>query len=271
MGSGDKPYLRGFKCLHEHCARRGVSNFLAWVSAQGGPSVAPTAPIADLGKLLRQADKLTMDERYQVVRESFPELYAGNLPDAKCGGKENTPLAIQLATSPNVAYILKESGVKLRFNMQKRESEFVLRDEAIQEAVPNEHTIKRQIMDSSLRLGVTNTKSVETIMIERALDNRYHPMQEWIERTPWDGQSRLKELADTVEVAQDEYDLWPVFLRKWLIQGVQAVCGWEYPKQIGSVLVFSGEQFQGKTRWFSSLVPKNFFIGFRAAFTILGL
>ena len=260
IGAGSKPYLRGFRCLHAHCANRTITHFLAWVADQGGPSVAPTAPTEDIGALLRDVETrgLTVDERYQLVRSSFPEVHGQNLPDARVN-KEGFPTAQQLVTSDNVAYVVDACGVDMRFNVMTRDPEFTLRDESVQRIAPNEHAISRGVMDTCTRLGMTNTKEVKTIMVERALSARYHPMQAWIESRAWDGESRLAELAGTAHVAQDEHALWPVFLRKWLIQGVQAVCGWVEPKQVGSVLVFSGRQYIGKTRWFGSLVPTEFF------------
>ena len=257
LGSGDKPYMRGFKCLHEHCALRKVSNFLAWVAANDGPQVGATAPVEDLGKLVGNLSGITVDEKYRLLTESLPELSAFNLPDlrkTKSGPKES-----QLCTSTNVAHVLESSGVDAVFNMQSRDTELQLRDESLLGLVPNEHAIKRQILDSCLRLGIQNMKQIETIVVERSLNRRFHPMAGWIKELEWDGRSRLNELAGSVQVAQDDETLWPVFLRKWLIQGVQAVFGWEEPRQIGSVLVFTGNQRIGKSLWFASLVPKGFF------------
>ena len=260
LGAGSKPYLRGFKCLHEHCASRTITHFLAWAGSQGGPGVPAVAPTEDLGRLLALAgtNDLTIDERYRLIREPFTSVSAAGLPDAKMT-RGGLPQAQQIATSDNVEYILRECGVQCRFNMQSRESEFSLSDEALQDLVPNEHSIARGVTDACLRLGIANTKIVETVMVERALNNRYHPMQAWVESKPWDGASRLGVLAGTVTVGGDEGGLWNLFLRKWLIQGIQAVYGWNDPKQIGSVLVFSGEQYKGKTRWFQSLVPHGLF------------
>ena len=52
----------------------------------------------------------------------------------------------------------------------------------------------------------------------------YHPMQDWIVATPWDGTDRLAALAESVPT---DSKLWPVYLRKWLIQAIEAVRGWE--------------------------------------------
>ena len=258
LGKGDKPYLRGFKCLHGHCERQRISNFLAWVADMGGPAAESTAPTEDLGKLIQDIGHLTVDERYRLVRSSFPEVNALTLPDLKTA-KGGIPAFQQLPTSDNVAHVVDASGVELRFNMQDRAPEFVLRDDEVQKIVPNEHVISRYMLDSCLRLGISNVRLVKQIMEERALDHRFHPMQGWITGRPWDGVHRLPELLATVNVAQDDHDLWPLFLRKWLIQGVQAVCGWDNPQQVGSCLVFAGKTRIGKTRWFTALAPAAYF------------
>ena len=258
LGEGGQPYLRGFKCLHGHCIKRTATDFLAWVAENDGPQVGVTAPSEDVGKLLENISQLSLDERYRLIQASLPTISALNLPDSSVTAKGTASLT-QLATSPNVMHLMGASGMRTRFNMQSRETEFWLNDNTLQEIVPNEHAVKRAIVDTCLRLGIANIKQVETILVERSLDDRYHPMQDWIRSKAWDGQPRLQQLLDSVDVEKGSEALWPLFLRKWFIQGVQAVCGWVRPKQMGSVLVFSGQQYRGKTLWFGSLVPEQFF------------
>lgn len=45
LGYGDTPERRGFHCFHDSCKGRHTSEFLSWVSAQGGPTVPVTDPI----------------------------------------------------------------------------------------------------------------------------------------------------------------------------------------------------------------------------------
>jgi putative DNA primase/helicase len=91
-----------------------------------------------------------------------------------------------------------------------------------------------------------------TYMADRNLHN---PVANWIESKPWDGQSRLQDLYDTVASHGDE-DLKNTIMRRWLISAVAAAFN---PTGVSAhgVLVFQGAQYMGKTAWFKRLVPKE--------------
>ena len=256
-GQGEHLHLRGFRCFHEHCNDRSADTFLAWVAEQGGPSV-DTADLGDLRELGERLNDITIKERYKLVDASVPALRAQGLPDVKVS-KDGFPRDIQLATSNNIQWIADECGISMRWNVHDKAMEIAFENDDLQRIAPNEHTVKRCIHNLCQRLGIKGVKMIETILVERAIDFGYHPMAEWIRKTPWDGVSRIDDLASTVKVSPSSREIWPIFLRRWLVQGVQAVFGWRDPQQMGQVLVFSGEQGAGKTLWFGSLVPKQFF------------
>ena len=259
LGEGDQPMLRGFQCFHEHCATKKIPQFLAWVAENGGPQVTPTAGTDDITALLSELKNVSTEEKYQVIESAIPKLNAFNLPDLKTDVNGKKPLATQLHTSVNIAWVLEQCGIRLQFNMMLREPEVAFKDSRLQEMVPNKFAILRCINDECLRLGIKNQKAVEDIIVERATNYGYHPMALWVLSKPWDGQERIVDLARSVEVVSSDKTLWPKFLRKWLIQGIQAVCGWKTPSQVGSVLVFQGEQGVGKGKWFASIVPPEFY------------
>jgi len=83
--------------------------------------------------------------------------------------------------------------------------------------------------------------------------NRWSPVCDWVESIPWDGVSRFEDLVCSVEVADPE--LWRLYLRRWLVQGMQAWNNWRgRPQAIENVLVLVGKQNAQKTRWLNSLV-----------------
>lgn len=85
--------------------------------------------------------------------------------------------------------------------------------------------------------------------------NLYNPVAEWIMSKPWDGQSRLRDLYDTVTVEGDQaQQMKEAFMRRWLISAVAAAFEPDGVSARG-VLVFQGEQYLGKTQWFKSLAP----------------
>jgi len=101
-----------------------------------------------------------------------------------------------------------------------------------------------------------NPEWVDGFTIYLSEYNKYNPVINWIESKPWDGEDRLKLLLSTVVTSGDE-KLKVILITKWLISAVIAAYS---PDGISAqgILVFQGGQSIGKTRWFNSLVPKEF-------------
>jgi hypothetical protein len=100
-----------------------------------------------------------------------------------------------------------------------------------------------------------NANQLKGYVCEICARNPYNPVLEWIESTPWDGRERVDELMATVTLAPD-FDAATArkILRKWLIQAVAAAAS-PVPLQTRGVLVFTGEQYLGKSRWVKALLP----------------
>jgi len=72
----------------------------------------------------------------------------------------------------------------------------------------------------------------------------------WAEDQP----DYIQELADTIEVADNDRDFWNRSFRKWLVASVACSIDSEITNQ--QVLIFSGAQGLGKTTWMKNLVPR---------------
>lgn len=84
--------------------------------------------------------------------------------------------------------------------------------------------------------------------------NQFNPVLEWIESVPWDGKSRLHELAETMTLRSGfDPKVRDLMLRTWCIQAVAGVASHTPPSTRG-VLTLQGPQYIGKTRWFTKLV-----------------
>lgn len=261
LGHGDKPHLRGFHCFHGHCAGRTVTDFLSWVQTQGGPAVSMVG-VREMDALaLRSvARQLTTQERMELLRNTLPQLSKANLPDTRLGAK-GLPLDVQLPTRSNVEYVVNTYGAIVRRNLMSHEIVASFKDQEMQALVRIDEEAMRVLFDGCLRAGISNQKNVGDIICEIATVHDYHPMEDWIRAQTWDGKSRLATLAHTVSVDPDYENVWKLYLRRWLIQTVQAVCGWRRPKMIGGVIVLVGEQYIGKSSWLGALVPPQFFLG----------
>jgi len=104
------------------------------------------------------------------------------------------------------------------------------------------------------RLGVGNL----TAYIPRiAADNAYNPVADWINSRPWDGTRRMRQLFETLTVADDSEenrDLYARLLYRWMLSAVRAATDDNGTASQG-LLVLSGPQGAQKTRWLKGLAP----------------
>jgi hypothetical protein len=220
-----------FSCFHEHCQGRNKGSLLEWVAAQGGPDLRPKT--AQLRRLAKE-----------------------DLPD--CVWTSNgTPRQSQLPTLDNVRWVVEQLGVLVRHNLMSGATE------VSHPLAPCEHDNDRGgyliVRDELFRLGVSAEGAVADAIEHIGLQHPYHPMADWLDGLPeWDGVDRIAELAGTVETSTQ---LWPVYLKRWLVQVIAAVREWDKPQQRPHVLTFSGPQGCGKSTWFGALVPARFFKG----------
>lgn len=261
LGHGEYPAMRTFNCFHSHCkaAKRDTAVFLDWVGENGGPK-ATVSGVRELDtQLLRQyLDDLTPRERVTLVYESLPYIHRTDLPDCMVT-KDGEPKAQQKSTWRNVQYVIEALGVRTQFNMQTREPDLSFIDEGLAELMADRDNIARVIVDNCYLLGISSSEDIHELISTDAKNNRFHPMEQWILSKPWDEQSRFDALAACVTVSERYRAIWPIYLRKWLIQTVQAVRGWRRAKQIPYCLVLAGDQGAGKTSFLQSLVPAEFF------------
>ncbi len=181
--------------------------------------------------------------------------------------------AEQPASPANIERIMALCGARKRLNLMTQTIEFEF-----------DHTLRDLLegLDTAQQLGAIQQIAVQCNIkpkaaqdgLEALVAERYHPMEDWLETLPtWDGVDRLAQIADgfpvraaepigaeTPEQAQAAYATYVrAITRRWFIQGVQAVAGWRNEaEQVPFVLVFCGEQGQGKTTWILECAPPQF-------------
>jgi hypothetical protein len=158
-----------------------------------------------------------------------------------------------LSTIENLAEICRRLGVTVRYNVISKEEEIMIPEQSF--SLDNRGNASIAWLMSwceRLRMPTGKVGDYITYMADRNLHN---PVANWIESKPWDGQSRLQDLYDTVASYGDE-DLKNTIMRRWLISAVAAAFN---PTGVSAhgVLVFQGAQYMGKTAWFKRLVPKE--------------
>jgi len=143
----------------------------------------------------------------------------------------------------------------LRFNMMTREPEFLLPGRTLSEY--HQQLFIEEVLDNMVRCGIPRRRDEAlTALATLALSAPYHPVEALVRSVTWDGVDHIKALTRSVPT---DSPAWPVYLRKWLVQMVEGVCGWHdsATRQLPHVIVFSGDQGIGKGRWIASLLPAS--------------
>lgn len=215
-------------------------------------------PVAAVAHSLRMAAKqLSVSEAFDLICASMPVLSRNMLPDAVMSAQGGAS-KVQEKTSANIEWVLEECGMGLAFNMLTKEPELTFRDPqlaAIAELLTFD-LLFLAVNDVFLRLGIKGTEELRGVLESAARMLPYHPGQVWLESLEWDEVDRIGSLADTLVLSEGvPKELVHTYVRKWLVQCVQAWCGWRDPQSMPYVLTLIGPQNVGKTSWFRSLLP----------------
>lgn len=232
LGYGERE-VRGFSCFHDHCQDRNIGDLLEVMNDEHLAQQLGIRPEGLAGFGVR--------------------LVAEYLPDVRITNRG--PAAVQLPTRANTEYVLNEWGLQLRYNVMANQMEMLRADGICAvNGSPEYEQWRTAIVDELLRLGIKAGARVDELFYAIASDARYHPVENWLRALEWDGRDHINTLAGTVTT---ESELWPIYLRKWLIQAVEAVCGWSDTRErdLPYMLVFTGEQDVGKSTWFRKVAP----------------
>ena len=191
-----------------------------------------------------------MPETLPIVTDDVPELFTA-LPDTR--GEKATPLA----TINNLREVLRRIDVTVRYNVISKEEEILIPDQAFTQ--DNRANASLAWIESMCARYGMPTDKVGAFLTYIADSTPYNPVATWIESKPWDGRSRLPELARTITLVSEDEDestleYKKTILKRWLLSAVAAAY---QPEGISSqgVLVLQGDQAMGKTSWFKRLCP----------------
>ena len=169
------------------------------------------------------------------------------LPDQPKNGSKQV-----LATLDNVQHLIKDAGIRPRYNVIKKRLEIAVPDH--QGTADNlENATMTTVVSLAAQLGMPTSLVPEYV---NAIGDRdaYNPVADWILSKPWDGVSRLPDIIATVVTREGYPDrLKNVLMTKWLLSAVAAALKSKGFKTRG-VLTLQGPQGTGKTSWAQSLV-----------------
>lgn len=163
-----------------------------------------------------------------------------------------------LATIENMEHLLKEYGLAIRFNVISKIREVTgwpAGHAAADASMEDRSNVELATAESLCNMNRMPSGPVARFLAQIAARNPYNPVEDWITSKPWDGVSRLEALYSTVHTNMDPA-LKRTLIRRWLISAVaMGVDGGSARRQARGVLVFTGKQYIGKTRWVLSLTP----------------
>lgn len=155
----------------------------------------------------------------------------------------------------NLREILYRLGVIVRYNVITKEDEMLIPGKSF--TMDNKANATLAWIESECSRFSFPPAKVSEFMVYLADQNLYNPVATWIESKPWDGVSRLDDLYDTIWCKVNAHnDLKEILMRRWLLSAIAAAFS---PVGVAApgILVFQGDQYLGKTKWFKSLVPEE--------------
>lgn len=169
-------------------------------------------------------------------------------PHQPVGGNSRLPLTI-----PNMNCLLKGYGIKVKYNLIKKEPEIMVPG---LECSPDNavHAKMMQIKSLAQQNGLSIT-GLEDMVLTIADREQYNPVGTWINSKSWDGQDRISAFCNTLTVREDcPKFLRDFLLRRWMISSVAAIFMPTNFRTRG-VLTLQGPQSIGKTSWIGALIP----------------
>lgn len=157
-----------------------------------------------------------------------------------------------LDTYGNLKYLLSKLNITIRWNDMARRREVT---------IPNFPVFyddqENSILNEVINLATINnmpTRKIDEHLTSLAQADHYHPIVDCIISNPWDGTERLDQFIATLKTSNDKF--YYVLIRKWMLSAIVAAFS-EKGFTSQGVLVLTGSQGIGKTRWIKSLDPIN--------------
>lgn len=209
-----------------------------------------------LGIQLRQPTQVKPTATYQQQGQE-PELPVEYDPEPDAPLPYCTEKGAPLAHIANLKEICRRLGVVVRYNVISKDEELLIPNQSF--SLDNGANASLAWLESECSLFKMPTTKLQGFITYLADCNQYNPVATWVNSKPWDGKDRLHALLATVKAKNEATDprvarLKETLIIRWLISAVAAAFSPDGVSAAG-VLVFQGEQYVGKTKWFKSLAP----------------
>jgi putative DNA primase/helicase len=159
-------------------------------------------------------------------------------------------------TVENLARLVHEYGVRVRYNELSREIEVTLAGEARDGELARNTNLA--LIEDLCRINSYPHTQVAGNISSLAERDAYNPALDWIRSKPWDNTPRIGELFDCLELVDPtRYQAsWSLF-RKWML-GAAAILSGHATKFEHVLVLVDPTGGIGKTRFFNTLCPAPF-------------
>jgi len=197
---------------------------------------------------LDQAIKMTPD----VIKNDRVPLSGSISP---FGFPHKTPQGKPLNTWENLAYLLSEYGINVRYNVIRKKNEILIPD--FEATIDNKQKASLALITSLCAINSMPKTEIRPYLDIIGDQHQYNPVLTWIKSKPWDGISRFTDLCATI-TPESNYPLKmrDNLIKRWLISAVAAASNSGGFESHGA-LVLVGGQGLGKTTWFNKLVTPD--------------
>jgi len=217
---------------------------------------APSAVLLEPAPLLVAQPTLISTDQQPVVIVEAPQLHIldkallldpNSFPAPPRSKKTGPP-----STIPNVAYLLREYGITVRYNVIKKKLHITMPGHS--GSPDNFDNVALTQINSLALLNRMNTGPIADTVAVIGDRNLYNPVADWIGSKEWDGTDRLPDFYATL-TAREDYPptLKDTLMHRWLVSAVAAVYK-ESGFNCRGVLTLQGPQGLGKTKWSAALV-----------------
>lgn len=159
-------------------------------------------------------------------------------------------------TVENLARLVREYGVQVRYNELSREIEVSVAGEARDGELARNTNLA--LIEDLCRINSYPHTQVAGNISSLAERDAYNPALDWVRSKPWDGTPRISDLFDCLELVDWSRSTvsWVLF-RKWMLGAVAILSGRATKFEHVLVLVDPTGGI-GKTRFFNTLCPAPF-------------
>lgn len=164
---------------------------------------------------------------------------------------ESTERGQPLKVIANTQQVLDHHAITVRYNEMSKKQEIDIPGERKGNTWENDAITLIHSMCQSKHYSITVdllAKHIDLI----AAKNSYHPVKDWLDGLTWDGETRIKQVSDSI-ILSEPNPMKETFIRKWMISLVAAIYHPNFSCE--GVLTLFGRQGIGKTRWIQSLLP----------------